>query len=131
MENYFYLDDSPVYKDKMIIRLHMDKLPFPTGTEGSYNVFPARLMNLSYADYLRYCRDRVGAELIGKNNKYVVPYFDDTQTVRGLVKLLNKRLEYVMLEQEYPFDYIKKEDGTIERIPFNTDDNNETDSGAV
>lgn len=125
MERCFYLDESPIYQNKFIIRLDLDKFLFPHGTEGSYNVFPARVLNLSYADYLRYCRDRLGAELVGRNNKYVVAYFDRNKESEALIKLLNKRMEYILLEQELPYDYVKKEDGTIERIPFNIDEDND------
>ena len=76
MEKYFYLEESPIYKNKYIIRLNHDKFLFPTGTSGSYNVFIARVLNLSYADYLRYSRDRLGAELIGKQSRYVMAYYD-------------------------------------------------------
>lgn len=118
MGKYFYLEESPIYKNKNLIRAYIDKLPFPNGTNGSYNVLEARVMNLSYAEYLRYARDRLGAELIGKNHKYVIPYFDLNETTQMFVKLLNKRMDYIMNEQEYPFNY-KEEDGKVSRIPFN------------
>ena len=38
MERYFYLDTSPVYTNKYVIRINTDKMPFPKGTSGSYNV---------------------------------------------------------------------------------------------
>ena len=50
MEKYFYLEESPIYKNKYIIRLNHDKFLFPTGTSGSYNILVARVWNLSYAD---------------------------------------------------------------------------------
>ena len=124
MEKYFYLDESPVYKNKYIIRLNHDKFLFPTGTSGSYNVFIARVLNLSYADYLRYSRDRLGAELIGKQSRYVMAYYDKNQTTEAFIKLLNKRMEYIMNEHNFPYEY-KEENGEIKRIPFkkNNEDN--------
>ena len=124
MEKYFYLDESPIYKNKYIIRLNHDKFLFPTGTSGSYNVFIARVLNLSYADYLRYSRDRLGAELIGKQSRYVMAYYDKNQTTEAFIKLLNKRMEYIMNEHNFPYEY-KEENGEIKRIPFknNNEDN--------
>lgn len=125
MEKYFYLDESPIYKNKYIIRLNHDKFLFPTGTSGSYNVFIARVLNLSYADYLRYSRDRLGAELIGKQSRYVVAYYDKNQATEAFVKLLNKRMEYIMHEHGFPYEY-KEENGEVKRIPF--EQNNEDNS---
>ena len=125
MEKYFYLEESPIYKNKYIIRLNRDKLLFPTGTSGSYNVFIARVLNLSYADYLRYSRDRLGAELVGKQSRYVVAYYDKNQTTEAFVKLLNKRMEYIMHEHSFPYEY-KEENGEVKRIPF--EQNNEDNS---
>ena len=125
MEKYFYLEESPIYKNKYIIRLNHDKFLFPTGTSGSYNVFIARVLNLSYADYLRYSRDRLGAELVGKQSRYVMAYYDKNQTTEAFVKLLNKRMEYIMHEHSFPYEY-KEENGEIKRIPF--EQNNEDNS---
>ena len=119
MKKYFYLDESPFYKNKYMICLNHDLFLFPTGTTGSFNVFIARVLNLSYADFLRYCRDRLGAELIGKNKRYVVPYFDkNNQSTSALNKLLNTRMEYIMNEHEHPFDYMEDENGNVTRKPF-------------
>ena len=124
MEKYFYLDESPIYKNKYIIRLNHDKFLFPTGTSGSYNVFIARVLNLSYADYLRYSRDRLGAELIGKQSRYVMAYYDKNQATEAFIKLLNKRMEYIMNEHSFPYEY-KEENGEVKRIPFkNTNEDN-------
>ena len=123
MEKYFYLDESPVYKNKYIIKLNHDKFLFPTGTSGSYNVFIARVLNLSYADYLRYSRDRLGAELIGKQSRYVMAYYDKNQATEAFIKLLNKRMEYIMNEHNFPYEY-KEENGEVKRIPFENNENN-------
>ena len=117
IKNFFFLDDSPLYKSKYVIRFDVDKEYFPNGTKGSYNVFMARLLNLSYAEFLRYCRDQLHAEIIGKGNRYVIPYFDNTPEVQLLVKLLNVRMNYIINEREYPFDYVKIDD-KVEKVPF-------------
>lgn len=123
MKKYFNLVESPLYANKYIIEMNYDNFLFPNGTNGSYQVFVARLLNLSYADYLRYARDRLGAELIGKKSKYVTVYFDRTKEVEMFVKLLNTRMEFIMNEHQYPFEY-KENNGEVERIPFKKDENN-------
>lgn len=35
-------------------------------TVGSYNVFPSRLLGFSYADYLRFVREKFNATLVGR-----------------------------------------------------------------
>ena len=122
MSKFFYFDESPIYTNKYILRLNIDNFLFPKGTNGSFNVFPARVLNLSYADYLRYVRDRLDAELVGKGTKYVVPYFDRNETTDAFVKLLNKRMEYIMEEHRHPYDYKEVEEGKIEIIPFKKDE---------
>ena len=127
MKKYFYLDESPFYKNKYMICLNHDLFLFPTGTTGSFNVFIARVLNLSYADFLRYCRDRLGAELIGKNKRYVIPYFDkNNESTSALIKLLNTRMEYIMNEHEYPFEYMEDENGSVVRTPFIKGNENNT-----
>lgn len=117
IKQFFFLDDSPLYKNKYVIRFNVDLTYFPNGTTGSYNVFVARLLNLSYAEYLRYCRDRLGAELVGKGNRYMVPYFDDTPEVQMFVKLLNVRMNYIINEHDFPYNYEEK-DGEVTRTSF-------------
>ena len=72
MEKTFYLDESPHNPGYFLIRTNVGTIPFTTMV-GSLNVLPARLLNLGYADYLRFCRDILGAELKGKNHLYPEP----------------------------------------------------------
>lgn len=44
--------------------------------EGSMRVIPARLMGLSYPDYLRWCKQEFGARLVGKKSLYTGAIFD-------------------------------------------------------
>lgn len=124
-EKFFFLEESPFYRDKYVIKLNHEKFLFPTGTEGSFNVIVARVLNLSYASYLRYARDKLGAELIGKGTRYVIPYFVKDNNSKALIDLLNSRMKYIMNEHDYPYEYVKKEDGIVERIPFKQNENND------
>lgn len=126
MKKYFYLDESPFYKNKYTIRMNHELFLFPHGTSGSYNVFIARVLNLSYADFLRYSRDRLGAELIGKNTRYVIPYYENNASTSAFIKLLNLRMEYIMNEHNFPFDYTEDENGNVSRTPFITSNENNT-----
>lgn len=123
MRKFFYLEESPFYKNKYVVKMNHELFLFPHGTSGSYNVFMARVMNLSFADFLRYTRDRLGAELVGKNSRYVVPYFEKTATVLAFIKLLNTRMEYIMHEHEHPYDYVEDKDGNVTVVPFNNESN--------
>lgn len=82
-----------------------DNLPVGE-TSGSFNVLAARLMGLSYANYLRMCRDMCGATIVGKGNKYPVPYFgtsvQEVIVTKQLVKLLNARANVALWDKEHP-----------------------------
>ena len=52
-------------------------------------------MGLSYANYLRMCRDLFDADIIGKDSKYPVAYFTNREKLRELIKILNKKMEVI------------------------------------
>ena len=124
MGKYFYLEESPTYSNKYLIKIKHDEFLFPHGTAGSYNVFIARVMNLSYAQYLRFARDQLGAELIGRNRLYVLPYFVRNKETDMFIRLLNSRMEYIMNEHNNPYDY-SEVDGKVVRTPFGGQDGTE------
>lgn len=97
----FRLEESATYPSYYLIKVDVTKIPFTT-TRGSLNVIPARLMNLTYGNYLRFCRDVLGAEIYGKNSLYPVAYFKRSEYVEQFLDLLNARAEYVIFELEYP-----------------------------
>ena len=94
-KRYFTLEESPYQPGKYTIRLDFTTIPSNISTTGSFNLLPARLLRLSYADYLRYCRDVYGAEVIGKNNYYPVAYFKNDTKTKQLVTMLNERMAFV------------------------------------
>ena len=118
MKKYFKLESSPTYPEKYIITIDSLDFPMPNGITGSFGVLIARLMNLDYVTCLRYVRDVLGAEIIGKNSRYMSVYYDYTPDVLSFIRLLNARMAYVMNEQTHPYAYKKLDDGTIERVPF-------------
>ena len=99
---YFVLEESPSRPGKYTIRLDFDKFLSKLSTSGSFNLLPARLLNLSYAQYLRFCRDIIGGEITGKNTIYPVVHFSKTMTTNAFVRLLNSRMNLVVWEREHP-----------------------------
>ena len=92
---YFKIDESVSNSGKYVIRPNTDKLPLYS-TTGSYNIVMARVLGVTYANYLRLCRDEYGAELVGKNTLYPVAYFNELARVKELVKELDKRVERLL-----------------------------------
>lgn len=100
-EKVFYRDESASHPGKYMIRADLDK--FHLGyTEGSYNIIGARLMGLTYANYLRMCRDIYGAEIVGKGSNYPYPIFKFSKELVDLVDQLNARANLVLWEREHP-----------------------------
>ena len=112
MGKYVYYEESPYNKGKYIISLHHEQFPFADGTSGSYNVFLARLAGLSYADFLRMCRDEFGAEIIGKDKLYPVAYFNFGEGLSALTKWLDTRAKYILYRHNHPYE-IEKNDNKI------------------
>lgn len=97
----FSREESTSYPGKYIIRVDLDKFHLDY-TEGSYNVICARLMGLTYAQYLRMCRDCFGAEIIGKGSVYPVAYFKLSEKLTDLIDGLNARANFILWEREHP-----------------------------
>ena len=97
----FMRDESVAYPGKWRIipvhdNFHLDE------TTGSYNVICARLLGLTQAQYLRMCRDCLGAESIGKGSMYPVAYFKRSAELDALIEFLNVQASLVLWEREHP-----------------------------
>lgn len=97
----FYRDESATHPGKYMVRADLDKF-YLNYTEGSYNIIGARLMGLTYAQYLRMCRDIYGAEIVGKGEKYPYPIFKLSKGLEDLIEQLNARANFVLWEREHP-----------------------------
>ena len=97
----FYKEESASHPGKWIIRPMHENFHL-NSTSGSFNVICARLMCLSYSDYLRMCRDCFGAEIIGMGSLYPVAYFKRSEELDALFKLLIARANAVLWEREHP-----------------------------
>lgn len=101
---YFTLEESPIEIGKYLITPNHSELHL-TYTRGSYNIIMARLMNTTYGNYLRMCRDEFGAKIQGKNCLYPVAYFEKNEKTQKLLDFLNKRAAAADLKRK---DYLKE-----------------------
>lgn len=92
---YFDYRISMDNEAKVIIIPKHENLPFHD-VHGSYAVLAARVMEIPYADYLRFCRDEFGAKIMGKGHKYPIAYFELNEGFYALLRLLNTRMDYIM-----------------------------------
>ena len=100
-EKIFYREESASYPGKYVIRADHEKFHLDY-TDGSFNIIGARLMGLTYPNYLRMCRDCFGAEIVGKGSMYPVAYFKLSQGLLDLIENLNARANLVLWEREHP-----------------------------
>jgi hypothetical protein len=111
----FEREESASYPGKYLIKPIYDNFHL-IGTEGSYNVICARVMGLTYAQYLRMCRDCFGAEIIGKGHLYPVAYFKFSEGLFALIDNLNARANLILWEREHP-DYKEHAEVVKEKFP--------------
>ena len=55
---------------------------------GSYNVLPARILGISYAEFLRYARDKYHGTIYGRAHKYPFVVFNSEEECNLLCKEL-------------------------------------------
>ena len=60
----------------------------PIEKVGSYNILPARILGISYAEFLRYARDKYNGTIYGKGHKYPVVKFNSEADCNLLCKEL-------------------------------------------
>lgn len=105
--NFFYLNESFSVPGAWFISVDYEKFECGLVKEGSWNVLPARVLGISYPDWLRFCRDEFHAIINGKNCLYIVPYFKDKAVALELTKLLNNRANLLYLSN---YDSIDNKD---------------------
>lgn len=99
----FTVEKSPIMEDYYIINVNHEDFHLES-TSGSFNIIMARLFCISYADFLRLCRDEYEGEIFGKNTYYPVPYFYKRGLIDQLCAELNARANLVLFEYDNP-DY--------------------------
>ena len=98
MGKYFDIEESNTFPNSFLLTPNFSTIGIHH-IEGSAAIICARLMNLSYANYLRMCRDLLKAEIIGKGHKYPAIYFKDKTLLLKFVKMLDKRMEIVKVNE--------------------------------
>ena len=94
---YFNIEQSPYSKNnEYCIRLKENGMKYFLPMKGSFSVLYARLMGLTYPDFLCMISARYGARIVGKNNLYPSIYFQTEQDAKNLAQELDKRLLYVL-----------------------------------
>ena len=98
---YYHLEESVSNPGKYLIHLNFDEPTLPRMfTAGSYNVLMARLLNMPYSEFLRFCRDCYGADIQGRKCMYPLPVFENNAKTMELVKMLNERMTIVVEERK-------------------------------
>lgn len=99
----FKFEASPYHPGKWMITVDHEKFHcHGLSKPGSYHILQARVMGLTYANYLRLCRDVFGAEIIGKKSMYPVAYFSSLQKINDLIDQLNVRASAIEWNREHP-----------------------------
>jgi|LSQX01.2.fsa_nt_gb hypothetical protein len=112
-KKFFIYEAIPDSVGKYTITPVFKNLPI-TRTTGSFNLLPARLCNLSYAQYLRFARDILGAEIIGKGRLYPIAIFKQTKEFFQFMRLLNETAKYLLHIKNFPDLLEKAEEVGIE-----------------
>ena len=99
--NCFSVEKSETIPGKYILTVEHEKF-FLGFTTGSFNIIYARILGMSYATFLRYCRDVYDADIYGKGSLYPVPYFNNKEKVKILADLLNVCANTILWERANP-----------------------------
>lgn len=100
-KEFFKLEPCPGEFHNYSLRMNFEELG-EICTVGSYNILGARLMNMSWPDYLRFCRDALGAEIIGKNSLYPAIKFHKNPLTYEFVRMLNLQMNLVVWMRQHP-----------------------------
>lgn len=91
--NYFEVFET--FDNKFMVSPNLDKL-LVNCSRGSYRTLAARVMGLSYANYLRMCRDLYNGEISGKGSLYPIVKFANKSDVTKLISILNSRTSEIL-----------------------------------
>lgn len=93
---YYNVDQSPYSKKgEYFIQLKEVATKYFVPMKGSFSVLNARLLGLSFPQYLRYISATYNARIIGKSI-YPIIYFENEQDAKNLANELDKRLLFVL-----------------------------------
>lgn len=100
--NFCHREETPYYPEHTILRLNREVYDLiGGGVTGSFNVLFARVLGLSYVDFLRFVRDNYGATLHGKKSTYISFSFDNKENARKFQFLMNDRWNEICHVREW------------------------------
>lgn len=99
---YFTYRESTSPGEFVIVPKDYATFPFNTKAGGSYNLAPARVLGLSYPDYLRFLMTMFPNDVVvrGKRMIYATAYWKRDKMLHAFVKLLNNKLTLAMMKME-------------------------------
>lgn len=98
---YREVSNDPLGK-VIIVPKDYDDFPMNTRLGGSYSLAPARVLGLSYAEYLRMLRASFPEDvtLVGRDGNYPVAQWRKGKSLYTFIDLLNLKLTLTMSEEE-------------------------------
>lgn len=89
----FFLDECPWELDTYIISNNFDQIEMPM-IHTSYQLLQARLVNMTYKEYLDFCKYSLGAKVMKQpKQKWASVYFKKTSDVEKFIKILNDKFD--------------------------------------
>lgn len=98
MKEYFYPEQMPT--NQYLVKLHNELVPNFHHEGGSLILIQSGILDMSYSNYLRMCRDVYGGELIGKNSGYPGVKFKKKEDALRLCALLNPVMDMYVKYRE-------------------------------
>lgn len=100
---HLYIDENPYYNGTYLLIFKTNEYGWGQ-LPGYMGILGARLLQIDYVDYLRYCRDYYGAKIMGKKDAVPHLVFTDKNLLEKLAAELDKRLEVVLNQNIVPID---------------------------
>ena len=89
----FFIEECPWDLDTCVICNNFDKIEMPI-ISTSYQLLQARLVGMTYKEYLDFCKNSLGAKVMKQpNQKWAFIHFKNTADTRKFVDVLNQKFE--------------------------------------
>lgn len=89
----FFLESCPWDLDTYVISNNFDQIVMPM-INTSYQLLQARLVGMTYQEYLDFCKYSLGAKVIKRpNQRWAFIHFKDTSDTKKFVEILNNKFD--------------------------------------
>lgn len=89
----FFLESCPWDLDTYVISNNFDQIVMPM-INTSYQLLQARLVGMTYKEYLNFCKYSLGAEVIKRpNQRWAFIHFKDTSDTNKFIEILNNKFD--------------------------------------